>query len=458
MTRSFGNLSHEVTTFGLGGQASIQWTPDDVDPVAIILKAFDKKVNYFDTSNLYGSSQMNYGRAFRKLGLIPGISGYNERLRRSIFLTSKTHIRIAKGDLNLEGVRNWTNGEPGSHTIDDVKRSLSLMFGDGKGYYPSGAYLDMVLLHSITSKADVDAVYEGLYGTDSKAEKIGALAALRDYRDGTNYTGLNPKEERLIRHVGFSGHYDAGVMMDLIQRDKDNLVEGLLVAINANDKLNFNMQHNVIPVAAAKNMGIIGMKVFADGAMYTKGAHWSNQSSHVVRQVGSKDLPFRPLIEYSLTTPGVSTVIIGIGQITDNPLECQLTQNIAAAQIKPGGLSETDRTSIEHTANKVKEGKTNYFQMEKGGLTAARNVKIEKSGNRQIILTWDTAYAGSSPIECYEIWKNDQKISEVPHTPQTTKIPFVYNDTVEASGKAEYKVITVDRQGNRAETEMLSIA
>ena len=38
MTRSFGRLDHEVTSFGLGGQASIQWTPDDVDPVAIILK------------------------------------------------------------------------------------------------------------------------------------------------------------------------------------------------------------------------------------------------------------------------------------------------------------------------------------------------------------------------------------------------------------------------------------
>jgi hypothetical protein len=39
---------------------------------------------------------------------------------------------------------------------------------------------------------------------------------------------------------------------------------GLLVAVNANDRLQFNMQHNVLPVAAAKNMGIIAMKVFAD--------------------------------------------------------------------------------------------------------------------------------------------------------------------------------------------------
>jgi aryl-alcohol dehydrogenase-like predicted oxidoreductase len=457
MTRSFGILNHEVTTFGLGGQASIQWTPEDVDPVAIILKAFDKKINYYDTSNLYGPSQSNYGKAFRQLKLIPGISGYNEGLRKSIFLTSKTHIRFAKGDLNVEGVGNWTNGQPGSHTIDDVKRSLSQIFGDGKGYYPEGAYLDMVLLHSVSNKADVDAVYEGLYNTDSKAERIGTLAALRDYRDGTNYTGINPKEEKLIRHVGFSGHYDAGVMIDLIQHDKDNLIEGMLVAINANDKLNFNMQNNVIPVAAAKNMGIIGMKVFADGAMYTKGAHWSNQPSHVVRQVGSKELPFRSLIGYSLTTPGISTVIIGIGQISDNLQECQLTQNIAAAQIKPDGLTATDRAAIERTTAMVKEGKTNYFQIEKGGLTAVRNLQVNKTGDQQIRLTWDTPYAGNSPIDSYEIWRNNEKAGAVKHKPQTTQKPFEFDDKLADTGRAEYRVITVDMQGNRVETEKISI-
>ena len=452
MTRDFGRLDHEVTTFGLGGQASIQWTPEDVNPVSIILKAFDRKVNYFDTSNLYGPSQINYNKAFKELNLIPGVAGYKESLRKSFFLTTKTHLRFAKGDLNAEGVNNWTNGPEGSHTIDDLKRSLSQIFGDGKGYYPRGAYLNMVLIHSVTSMADVDAVYDGLYDTDSKAERIGALAALRDYRDGTNLTGLNPKEEKLIRHIGFSGHYNAGVMMDMILRDRDNLLEGLLVAINANDKLNFNMQHNVIPVAAAKDMGIIAMKVFADGAMYTKGAHWSNQPSHVVRQVGSTDLPFKPLIEYSLTTPGISTAIIGIGQISENPEDCQLSQNIAAAQIKPDGLTENDRAAVEKAANKVKDGKTNYFQLEKGGLTAVHEAEIKKLGNNQVRLTWDTAYAGKSSIDFYEIWKNNTKAGVVKHTPQITKKPFQFDDTIGFTDKVEYMIATVDKQGNRVET------
>jgi len=69
MKRKFGNFDFEVTTLGLGGQASLQWTPADVDPVPIILKAFKLGVNYFDTSNLYAGSQLNYNKAFKTLNL-----------------------------------------------------------------------------------------------------------------------------------------------------------------------------------------------------------------------------------------------------------------------------------------------------------------------------------------------------------------------------------------------------
>ena len=261
-------------------------------------------------------------------------------LRKSIFLTTKTHLRYAKGNGEVKGVNNWTNGEPGTHTVDDLHRSLSLMFGDGKGNYPDGSYVDMMLIHNLNTREEVDALYEGLENTDPNAERIGALAALRDYRDGTNLTGLNPRNEKLIRHIGFSGHFDPSVNMYMIHRDRTNLLDAMLVAINANDKQMFNMQHNVIPLAAAKNMGIIAMKVFADGAMYTKPAEWSETPGHVVRTVGSESLPSHSLIKYSLTTPGIHLAIIGIGQISSKDEECQLTSNLAGAQILPDGLTE----------------------------------------------------------------------------------------------------------------------
>jgi aryl-alcohol dehydrogenase-like predicted oxidoreductase len=460
MRRDMGRMHFEATTLGLGGQASLQWTPADVDPVKIILKAFDVGINYFDTSNAYGPSQMNFGKAFRELKLIPGESGYDESRRRGIFLTSKTMLRWAKGGVPDKDVRSYSDGGPGTHAVDDLKRTLTQIFGDGKGAYPPGAHLDMILLHNLTSMGEVDAVYEGLSKPDPAAENIGALAALRDYRDGTNRTGLNPKEEKLVRHLGFSGHHSPPVMIEMLQRDEHNIFDGMLVAINANDRLNFNMQHNVIPVAAAKGLGIIAMKVFADGAMYTKDAVWSRKPEHVVRIVGSDSLPSRQLVEYSLSTPGIGTAIIGTGQIAADPKACQLEQNLLAAQIAPDGLSAADRRAIEKLAGVVKDGKTNWFQLPKQDLTPPRDAQVEqemREGKRLVLLKWQTAYAGDEPIVSYEIWRDHEKVEQVPHEPQTTKKPFEFADAVPDKAAHMYQIATIDAAGRKALTEELLV-
>jgi len=455
MKRTFGKLGFEVTTLGLGGQASLQWTPEGVDPVKIILKAFDLGINYFDTSNLYGPSQTNFGKAFRILKLIPGETGYDETLRKSIFLTTKTHLRFAKGDGEVPGVNNWTNGTPCTHTIDDLHRSLSQMFGDGQGNYPKGAYLDMVLFHNLNTREEVDAIFEGLVNPDPNSERIGALAALRDYRDGTNLTGLNPAGEKLIRHIGFSGHFDPSVNMYMIQRDSTNLLDAMLVAINANDKLMFNMQYNVIPMAAAKNMGVIAMKVFADGAMYTKPAEWSNTPQHVVTTMGSPSLPSQPLIQYSLTTPGVHVAIIGIGHISDKFEECQLSNNLQDSQIAPNGLSEDDRLKIEEMAGKVKDGKTNYFQLEAKPLAAPDELAVvQKVENniRTATISWNTAYAADAPLKSYEIWRNGTKVKEIPFTSQITMDPFIFSETLDDKTAHSYFVKIVDYKNRTADS------
>jgi len=460
MKRSMGRLGFEATTLGLGGQASLQWTPADVDPVKIILKAFDLGVNYFDTSNGYGPSQTNYGKAFRELHLIPGQPGYNESLRRSMFLTSKSGLRFAKGGWKKDGLLMFSNGPAGSHTVDDVKRSLSQMFGDGQGSYPQGAYLDMVLAHAITSMEDVEAVYEGYEHPDAQAETIGTLAALIDLRDGTNLTGLNPKEEKLIRHIGFSGHHSPAVMMEMIQRDDRKVLEGMLVAINANDRLNFNMQYNVIPVAAANNMGLIAMKVFADGAMYTKEATFSRKPEHVIRTVGSDNLPSRNLVQYTLSTPGIHTAIIGTGQIDENSASCQLCQNLAAAQIEESGLSVSDRRAIEKISGVVKDGKTNYFQVPEHALSAPRNpvaTQDVRGTARNIELQWQTAYAGDEPLARYEVWRDRQKIGQVAHYPQISKKPFFFADVLSDKATHSYQILSVDAAGRSASAEDLLI-
>ncbi len=460
MKRAMGRLGFETTTLGLGGQGSLQWTPSDVDPSKIILKAFDLGVNYYDTSNVYDDSQLHYGKAFRELHLIPGEPVYNERLRRSIFLTSKTALRFGKGGWQKAGLINVSNGGAGLHAADDVRRTLSQIFGDGKGFYPKGAYLNMVLIHSVSSMADVDAAYEGYSSPDPKAETIGALATLLDLRDGTNLTGLNPKEEKLIRHIGFSGHASPDVMMEMIQRDTRRILDGMLVAINANDRVNFNMQYNVIPVAAAANMGVIAMKVFADGAMYTKAATWTSKPDMIVRTVGSSALPSRRLVEYSLTIPGVHNAIIGTGHIDADATACQLQQNLLAAQIEPNALSASDRRRIEQAAGTVKDGKTNYFQAPAQALGAPRNpaAKQEMRGQKRVAqLNWQTAFAGDEPIARYEIWRDNQKAGQIVHKPQAGQTPFSFEEALTDKVAHQYRIVTVDAAGRTAKTEDLPL-
>lgn len=458
-TREFGLLGINVTTFGLGGQASIQWTGEGIDPIKIILKAFEKGVNYFDTSNAYGPSQLNFGKAFREIGLVPGLPGYSEKKRRSIFLTSKTGLRLSKGIPADRNIRGFTNApETSNSAVEDVKRSLSQIFGDGKGAYPKGAYLDMVLIHHLKSKSQIETVYLGLDNTSPDMDEIGALAGLRDLRDGTNLTGLNPGEEKLINHIGFSGHFSAPTMMEMIQRDKQNLFDAMLVAINANDRLYLNMQHNVIPVAKAKNLGVIAMKTFSDGTMYGKEARFSNNPKDVIRSIGSSKLPSRHLIEYSLTTPGVHTLITGIGQISDDPQKCQLVQNVSAAQVGMEAFTTTDRENIESLTKSVKNGETNYFQEKYQALTPPQNINlVQGSVDDQHInsLTWHSAYAGNEPIEGYEIMRDDHKIANIPHKPQVDLLPFKYEDKVKETLAYTYKVVTVDAKGKRSTSEKM---
>jgi len=191
-------------------------------------------------------------------------------------------------------------------------------------------------------------------------------------------------------------------------------------------------------------MGVIAMKVFADAAMYHKEPKWSNTPKDVYRKVGSPELPSRPLVEYSLTTPGIHTAIIGIGQIDNDPLKCQLIQNFYAAQIEPDGMSADERNRIEKQAASVK-GNSNYFQIEKTGLTPPENLSADEGK-----LTWNTAYAGDHPISHYEITINGEKAGEVKHKPQTLNSkPFGLKTGLKEGDIVA--VVAVDKAGNRAE-------
>ena len=440
-SRILGKTDWEVKQLSLGGQASLQWTRQGIDPVEIIVKAINSGLNYLDTSNVYGPSQTNFGKAFKQLNLIPGSSNYNEKLRRNLFIASKTMMRYAYSASGQNGPGSRSDGKNVKNAIDDVKRSLSQMFGDGKGSYPEGAYLDAVQIHKLDNNDEVDAIYEGLINPDPKAEVIGALAGLLDLRDGTNRTGLNPGEEKLINHIGITGHLSAPTHIYAIQKDELNILDTLLVAINVNDKRYLNHQYNSIPVAKAKNMGVIGMKIFADGVFYGKRPRFSFMPRDVILSVGSREFPSDLAVKYALSVPGVDTVIIGIGNIS------QLNANIKAANFDTS-LTEEERIEIEEKARETLGTNTNYFQREYIGLTPPNNVKVKEVanvGNRSYEVMWDTAYAGDAPIVSYDILLDNKVVKSIEFAPQITRNPYKVSITIDDTNKHSIAVQAVDK-------------
>jgi len=469
ITRRLGRTERQVTTLGLGGQASIQWPAEGVDPVAIIEKAYRLGINYMDTSNVYGQSPKNFGEAFRRLGLSPAAANYDPAARERIFVASKTHIRSVR---RPEGKRFRTDFSEGmldgfgvSTAVDDIRRSLSLMFGDGHGGYPEGAYLDSLQFHNLNTMDEVDMLFEGFDDPRPDRDWLGSLAAMLDLREGTNRTGCNPKNEKLLRHIGISGHWNSAAHIYAIQRDSRRVLDTLLVTINPSDGKYMAHRYNAIAVAAAAGMGVIGMKIFADAAYYHKDVKFSDTPDDVYQGVGSPELPSRELIRYALSVEGVSTIIVGIGHIDDDAGKCQLTQNLAAAQLeKP--LDKDAMAAIEARITAAGKDRANaYFQRKAVGLTPPRNVGAEADSSMPLLgrvavrITWDTAYAGAAPIERYDVLRDGEVVGSVLHTPRFTAQRFHYDDIVDKgrlAGAHSYRVRAVDAAGAMAESAVLT--
>ncbi|HVN02974.1 MAG TPA: aldo/keto reductase [Bryobacteraceae bacterium] len=430
--RLLGRTGRTVVPLGLGGQASLQWTGPGIDAPDIITRAVELGVNYLDSANLYGPSQANYGEAFRRLHLAPADPSYNRTLRESLYIATKTVQRYAVN--------------PGSSTptaVDDLKRSLTQMFGDGHGAIPEGAYLDAIQMHSLGSFQDVDQIYEGYGERGSKMpDRIGALAAMLDYRDGTNYTGLNPGHRRWVRHIGVTGHQSSPVLMSAIRRDYEQILDTVLVALNAHDRLCSSHQNNVLPLAVSRGMGVIAMKLFADGAFYGKEKRFSRMPADVIHTVGKDGaVAYADLVRYPLSLPGVSVAITGIGHIQrDQPEADQLVANLTAAVKDPATGAE--RIRIENDAAARHSADTNYFQEKTNILVQPTAVRAVKDGDR-VRVEWNTAIAGRDPIQAYQIMAGARILLTIPFRPQLTEAPLTAVVSGSDAGGDTVKVIAV---------------
>ncbi len=227
-TRPLGRTGRDVTLFGLGGEGVLRTHGREADAIRVIQRALDQGVTYCDTAPAYASSMDYYGAAL------------GER-RKQILLASKTHDRTRDGSLRL---------------LDDSLRRLRT------------DYLDLWQLHDLRTHDDLARIF----GRGGAAEAL-----------------LQARAEGRVRHIGLTGHHDPAILLEAMRRADFDTV---LVALTAADVHRLSFIQTVLPEAQRRGMGVIGMKVTAQG-----------------RLLGA--LSMHEAMGYVLSLAGVSTVVVG---------------------------------------------------------------------------------------------------------------------------------------------------
>jgi len=160
-TRNLGKTGFRVGIFSLGGQAAIEKPDNEAVAVPLVEKALDLGVNYIDTSARYGGdprwSEQYIGKVMK-------------RRRNEAYLATKTHDRTRDGSLKL------------------LETSLKLLQTD---------HVDLWQIHNLTSMEQVERIFA----------PDGAVKAMQEAR-----------EQKLVRHLGITGHADPDVLLEALRR------------------------------------------------------------------------------------------------------------------------------------------------------------------------------------------------------------------------------------------------
>ena len=199
--RPLGRTGVEVTILGLGGEGILRTFGQEKEAVALIQRAIDLGITYFESARAYSGSESYYGEALK------------ER-RRNIFLASKSHERTGDGALK------------------HLETTLSTMKTD---------YLDLWMVHDVRTTKDLDAIF-GPKGASKAFEAA--------------------KRNKLARFIGISGHRNPTIVsraLDLFPFDT------VLMPVNPAEPHYWSFLSEVLPKAQEKGMGILGMKTLSRG-------------------------------------------------------------------------------------------------------------------------------------------------------------------------------------------------
>jgi len=202
--RKLGSTGVEVSLFGLGcfplgGRIA------EKEAVAVIRRAHELGVNYFDTAPSYGrgASETRVGKA-----LAP--------VRDKVLIATKTLARDRKG------------------ALAELDASLKRLQTD---------HVDVWQFHALSSTSDTGRILaEG-----------GALEA-----------AVEAKKAGKVRFVGITGHADPNVFVDAMKR---HAFDTLLIPLNCIDPHHRSFESIALPAARKAKIGVVAMKVFCSGRL-----------------------------------------------------------------------------------------------------------------------------------------------------------------------------------------------
>lgn len=232
-TATLGKTGVKVPRLIMGTGSRFCSVQDEEKGLEILTYALDHGLFYWDTASGY---QVDKVVSEERLGKML------KHRRKEVFLATKTRKRNA------------------DESMREIERSLKRLNTD---------YIDLLQIHTIKSMQDVD--------------KIGQ-------KDGVYKVVSQMKDEGVARFIGFTGHTDAAAMKAMAERfDFDTM----LIALNHHKDGNQPFEQQAIPAAAARRLGVIGMKL-------------------VRPRENIENLDPQKLIRYALTLKHIDTAVIGI--------------------------------------------------------------------------------------------------------------------------------------------------
>ncbi|GAB6064637.1 aldo/keto reductase [Deferrisoma palaeochoriense] len=199
--RILGKTGVEVTAFGLGGEGILRTHGRFRDAEAVIRRAIDLGVTYFESARAYAGSEEYLGRS-----LGPA--------RDRVFLATKTHARRARA------------------ARAHLDESLALLRTDG---------VDLWYFHDIRSEDDLLTI----------AGPGGALEV-----------ALKARDKGEVRFLGVSGHEDPSLLvraMDLLP------VDVVLCPVNPAEAAFRGFPDTAVAEAARRGLGVVAMKTLCRG-------------------------------------------------------------------------------------------------------------------------------------------------------------------------------------------------